>query len=101
LNDRARALERMLESRPDDPRLLFGLALEQLKAKQLVEAVHTLQRYLARTEDEGNAWGRLGDALRELGREDEARDAFQSGIQAAERHGHPSMAEELREKLQG
>ena len=89
----------MLASRPDDPRLLFGLALEYLKAGELDPGVETLRRYLARTDDEVNAWGRLGGALRELGREQEAREAFERGIEAAERHGHPSMAEELRERL--
>jgi Flp pilus assembly protein TadD len=89
----------MLETRPDDTRLLFGLALEYLKAGQLESGVDALRRYLARTDDEGNAWGRLGGALRELGREAEAREAFERGVEAAERHGHPSMAEELRERI--
>ena len=89
----------MLASRPGDARLLFGLALEYLKESRLEEGVTTLRRYLSIADDEGNAWGRLGHALRELGREQEARAAFSKGIEAAERHGHPSMAEELREAL--
>jgi len=101
MSDRSDALERMLATRPDDPRLLFGLALEYLKEERLDDGVSTLRRYLALADDEGNAWGRLGTALRTLGREDEAREAFLRGIEAAERHGHPSMAEELRETLEG
>jgi len=101
MSDRSAALERMLATRPDDPRLLFGLALEYLKEERLADGVDALRRYLALADDEGNAWGRLGTALRGLGREDEAREAFQRGIEAAERHGHPSMAEELRETLGG
>jgi E3 SUMO-protein ligase RanBP2 len=99
MSDRASALERMLAARPDDSRLLFGLALEYLKGGRLEEGVEALRRYLARADDEGNAWGRLGFALRELGREQEASEAFRKGIQAAERHGHPSMAAELSEAL--
>jgi|SRR6185436_16078614 len=99
MSDRVQALERMLASRPDDSRLLFGLALEYLKAGRLAQGVEALQRYLERADDEGNAWGRLGFALRELGKESEAKEAFRKGILAAQRHGHPSMAAELEEAL--
>lgn len=91
----------MQRSRPDDTRLSFGLALEYLKAGRTDDGVRELRSYLERADDEGNAWGRLGAALRELGREDEARDAYRRGIEAARRHGHPSMAAELEADLQG
>jgi len=97
--DPAAVLKRMLESRPDDARLHFGLAVEYLRAERYEEAVDALRRYLAGTHDEGNAWGRLGEALRALGREEEARDAYRRGIEAARRHGHPTMAEEFEEEL--
>jgi Flp pilus assembly protein TadD len=100
MTDRIAALQRMLKSRPDDPRMRFGLALEYEKAGRLEEAAEELRRYLEATEDEGNAWGRLGDALRRLGREDEAREAVETGIQQALKHGHPTMAEEFRELLE-
>ena len=89
----------MLERRPDDVRLRFGLALEYLKQERFAEAVDQLEAYLAAADDEGNAWGRLGDALARLGRDDEARAAYEKGIAAAESHGHPTMAEEFREVL--
>jgi E3 SUMO-protein ligase RanBP2 len=89
----------MLASRPGDARLLFGLALEYLKEGRIEEGVVTLRRYLAIADDQGNAWARLGAALRELGREAEAREALEHGIEAAERHGHPSMAQEMRDAL--
>ncbi len=97
--DRIDALRRLLERRPDDPRLRFGLALEYLGAERWQDAVDELQAYLASAEDEGNAWGRLGDALFRLGRDDEAREAYRKGIAEAERHGHPTMAEEFRDVL--
>jgi E3 SUMO-protein ligase RanBP2 len=96
---RTESLERLLNARPQDTRLLFGLALEYLKEGRLEAGVETLRKYLSVADDEGNAWGRLGAALRQLGREPEAREAYARGIEAAERHGHPSMAEELREAL--
>lgn len=99
MTDRVAMLERMLESRPDDARLHFGLAVEYLGAERYEDAVDALRRYLADTDDEGNAWGRLGEALRALGREEEARDAYRQGIAAARRHGHPTMAEAFEEEL--
>jgi len=47
-------------------------------------------------QDEGNAWGRLGEVLR---REDEARKAYEAGIRQAEKYGHGGMADELRDAL--
>jgi len=96
---RVEALRTLLEKRPGDPRLLFGLAVEQLNAGQLEDGVESLRHYLATTDDEGNAWGRLADALLELDREEEAREALQTGIAASLRHGHPTMAEEFQETL--
>lgn len=98
--DRIEALRRMLEARPDDSRARFGLALEYERLGRWEEAVAELRTYLERTQDEGNAYGRLGRALRELGRDDEARDAYQRGIEAAYRHGHPTMAQEFEEVLE-
>jgi E3 SUMO-protein ligase RanBP2 len=97
---RIESLRRMLEARPDDPRARFGLALEYERLGRWEEAVEQLRTYLERADDEGNAWGRLGHALRRLGREDEAVDAYRRGIDAATRHGHPSMAAEFEEELE-
>ena len=95
MSARIEALRKMLATRPDDPRLHFGLSLEYLNSGQLDEGVAALRGYLERTDDEGNAWGRLGAALRELGRDDEAREAYRQGIEAAGRHRHPTMVEEF------
>lgn len=96
MNPRVDALRKMLETRPDDARLRFGLALEYLKEGALEEAVDELRVYLEKADDEGNAWGRLGEALKELDRGQEALEAYEKGIEAAERHGHPTMAEDFR-----
>lgn len=98
-NDRVTALQRMLERNPQDARARFGLALEFEKLQQWREAADQLRAYLASTQDQGNAWGRLGNALRRLGDDDGAREAYRTGIEAAYRHGHPSMAREFEELL--
>ncbi|MEX1181899.1 MAG: tetratricopeptide repeat protein [Gemmatimonadota bacterium] len=98
-NERIAALTKMLERSPDDPRFHFGLAMEYEKLADWGAVAEQLTRYLELTEDQGNAWGRLGHALRQLGRDDEARAAYQRGIESARRHGHPSMAAEFEEVL--
>ncbi len=98
-DDRLEVLRKMLKRRPEDARLRFGLAVELLKEERLEEGVQELRAYLDAADDEGNAWGRLGEALRALGREEEAREAYRTGVEAARRHGHPTMAEEFEEIL--
>jgi tetratricopeptide (TPR) repeat protein len=101
MTDTARidSLRKMLDSRPDDTRLRFGLALEYEKAGRWDDVVEQLRHYLDATDDEGNAWGRLGAALHRLGRDDDARDAYRRGIEAANRHNHPTMAAEFEDVL--
>jgi len=99
-HDRIEALEGMLERRPGDGRLRFGLALEYLDVGRIEEGVRELRTYLDASDDEGNAWGRLGAALRDLGRDREAREAYEAGLEAALRHGHPTMADEFRDVLE-
>lgn len=96
---RIEALRRMLERDPDDTRVRFGLAAEYERLGRWEDVVRELRDYLDRSEDEGNAWGRLGRALLELGREDEARAAYRTGAEAAHEHGHPSMAAEFEDVL--
>jgi E3 SUMO-protein ligase RanBP2 len=98
-SSRIDSLRKLAEERPDDPRPRFGLALELERAGRWEEMIAELRAYLARTDDEGNAYGRLGHALRELGRDDEAREAYRQGIEAANRHSHPTMAMEFEEVL--
>jgi hypothetical protein len=50
-------------------------------------------------QDEGNAYARLGEVLQRLGRKDEARAAYERGVQQAEKFGHSGMADDLRVAL--
>lgn len=88
--------ERMLADNPDNPTGLLALANEYQKAGRHEDEVRVLERYVGSHEDEGNAYARLGEALTGLGREDEARQAYDWGIAHAEKYGHSGMAEELR-----
>ena len=93
-------MRNLLAKNPGDPRAHFGLAAEYEKLERWHDVVHALQQYLALTEDQGNAWGRLGKALVHAGRAQEAREAYGTGIQQARKHGHPSMAAEFEQTLE-
>lgn len=98
-NPRIESLKKLLDKTPNETRVLFGLANELEKEARWSDVVEYLGRYLQLANDEGNAWGRLGRALREIGRHDEAREAYRKGIKVARTHGHPSMAAEFEEIL--
>ena len=89
----------MLESDPTNTMVMFGLANEYLKAEDFAAAIPALQNYLAQTDDEGAAWGMLARAFEKTGRRDDARNAFENGVKAANKHGHPTMAMEFQETL--
>jgi predicted Zn-dependent protease len=92
--------KQMLESDPVDSSVLFGLAKEYEKAGQNAEMIDALERYLASANDEGNAFGMLARAYEKAGQREQAKATYQRGIDAATKHGHPSMAEEYRAVLE-
>ena len=98
-NPRLEAFRKMVEKNPGNALARFGLASEAMKDGDFALAVEQLTAYLAMYDDEGNGFQRLGEALTALGRVDDARAAYEQGIAAAERFGHPGMASELRERL--
>ena len=91
--------KQMLVNDPINGSILFGLAKEYEKTGQTPEMIETLERYLAIADDEGNAYGMLARAYEQADQKDKAKETYQRGIDAATRHGHPSMAEEYRATL--
>jgi predicted Zn-dependent protease len=91
--------KQMLATDPTNTAVLFGLAKEYEKAGRDEELIETITRYLEAADDEGNAFGMLAAAYERLGQTDKAREAYQRGIETAQRHGHPGMAEEYRMTL--
>jgi tetratricopeptide (TPR) repeat protein len=97
MEDRINYFERMLAENPDNPTGLLALANEYDKVERYEDEAAVLERYVSvHSDDEGNAYARLGDVLSRLGRKDEARAAYDTGIQQAEKYGHNEMAEDLR-----
>jgi len=95
--NRIEYFERMVADNPDNPTGLLALANEYQKAGRYEDEAAALDRYVAsHPDDEGNAYARLGDVLSHLGRKDEARVAYDRGVQQAEKYGHSGMADDLR-----
>ena len=98
-NARIVALQQMLVTDPTDTTAHYMLGLEYFKAQMYAEAVATLRHYLTLVDDEGAAYRTLAHSLERLGRTDEARAAYQHGLDAATRHGHQPMIEEYTQAL--
>ncbi len=98
MEDRIEYFERMLADNPDNPTGLLALANEYNKVERYEDEAAVLERYVGAVggDDEGNAYLRLGDALQRIGRVDEARAAYDTGVAQAEKYGHSGMAEDLR-----
>jgi predicted Zn-dependent protease len=92
--------KQMLVTDPINSSILFGLAKEYEKTGQTLEMIETLERYLAISDDQGNAFGMLARAYQKTEQSDRAKATYQRGIDAATKHGHPSMAEEYRTILE-
>src|SRR5919202_5252163 len=100
MSSRLETFRALVAKSPNNAVARFGLANEAMKEGQYEEAVEQLQAYLGMHDDEGNAYGRLAEALSKLGHTDEARAALRAGIDAAQRHGHPGMASEFEARLE-
>ena len=98
--ERVAALQKMLEKNPNDARAHFGLAAEYEKQRDWNRVVEHLRTYLGLMDDQGNAWGRLGHALNQLGDRADAIAAYRRGAVQARQFGHPSMAMEFEETVE-
>jgi predicted Zn-dependent protease len=99
--ERLANLQAMVDKNPTNHAMRFGLAMELFKAEHYEQAIVQMERYLELHDDEGAAYRMLAAAAEKLGRTDAARIALRRGIDAAKRHGHPGMAEEFADRLEG
>ena len=97
---RIEVFEQMLASDPENTLVMFGLAKEYEKLGRHEDVIATLNDYLKRANDEGNAYGMLARAYEKLGNRTAAKATYQRGIEVATAHGHPSMAEDYRMTLE-
>jgi predicted Zn-dependent protease len=99
MQNRIDVFKQMLESDPENSMVMFGLAKEYEKLGQTQEVIALLENYLAKADDEGNAYGMLAKAHHQAGNREKAIETYRKGIDVSMAHGHPSMAQEYRMTL--
>lgn len=87
--------EKMLASGQDNAMVRYSLGNEYLKAGDAQRAVEHLGRALEQDPDYSAAWRGYGKALAEAGRIEEAIQAYEKGIEVAERRGDKQAAKEM------
>ena len=90
------ALENMLEQGADNPLLRYTLGTLCLKAGEPENAVMHLQEGLRQDESHSASWKFYAKELAELGRLEEARNAYEKGILIAESKGDIQAVKEMK-----
>jgi len=99
MSERIAVFEHMLEADPSNTMVMFGLAKEYEKLGRHEDVIRTLEDYLSKADDEGNAYGVLASAYLKNGDREKAIETYKKGIDVSMAHGHPSMANEYRMTL--
>lgn len=96
MSDRIRSFEAMLARGQDNALLRFSLGSEYAAAGDWPRAVEHLRAAVSLDADYSAAWKLLGRALAESGDPAAALDAYDQGLDAAERRGDVQAAKEIR-----
>ena len=89
----------MLVDDPDNTMVMFGLAKEYEKLGEHKKVIEMLESYLARFDDEGNAYGMLAQAYANTGDREKAMSTYRKGVDVSMARGHPSMASDYQMTL--
>ena len=95
---RIEAIKNLLAQDPKDPDLHLMLAAELREEDRYAEAAEALRAYLALmppTADVGAAYRDLGICLEHMGQSDAAKDQYRKGVEAAIRHHHMGLQNEI------
>ena len=97
---RLEALKSMVEQQPTVSFLRYGLAMEYRNAGDLDSAMKEFQALLQVDPDYSAAYFHGGQTLEKLGRTDEARDLYNTGIEVTTRKGDLHTRDEIRGALE-
>lgn len=89
-------LEALLAGGADNAALRVALATRYLAADKAERALEHARAAVGRDADYSAAWRVLGKALTAAGDDDEARSAYERGIEVADRRGDEQAAKEMR-----
>jgi tetratricopeptide (TPR) repeat protein len=90
----------MLVKSPDDPFLLYGIAMEHKKAGETARALEFLERTIATDPGYCYAYYQQGQVREMAGDEAGARQAYQAGIAVATQKGDAHARGELEAALE-
>jgi len=97
---RLEALKSMVEQQPTVSFLRYGLAMEYRNAGDLDSAMKEFQALLQVDPDYSAAYFHGGQTLEKLGRNEEARDLYNTGIEVTTRKGDLHTRDEIRGALE-
>jgi len=95
VSERLEKLTAMLRRQPDDPFLLYGVALEHKKLGDHASALKFLDRVTAVDPGYCYAWHQKGLIHESNGDTEAAKKAYREGIEAANRVGDAHAKEEI------
>jgi|SRR3954454_22221975 Tfp pilus assembly protein PilF len=99
LTPRMRQLRQMLDRQPDDPFLLYGLAMEYKKADEPARALEFFDQVLRRDPNYCYAYYQRAQVHESLGDVDAARRTLREGVEAAKRSGDAHALSEIEAAL--
>ncbi|HLH20068.1 MAG TPA: tetratricopeptide repeat protein [Bryobacteraceae bacterium] len=92
-------LKGLLEQKPGDSFLRYGLAMEYRNTGDLEAAVREFRALLAADPDYHAAYFQGGQTLERLGRLDEARELYREGVAVTSRKGDQHARSEMQAAL--
>ena len=92
---RREKIEALLEKSPGDQKLRYMLAMEQKNEGDIQQSLQTFNQLMSDETPYVPAFLMAGQELAKLGRSDEARETYTSGIEAAVSQGNEHAAGEM------
>ena len=99
MSERLRQLQQMLQRQPDDPFLLYGMAMEHKKAGDASQALEYLGRVTQKDPNYCYAYYQRGLVHESQGNTEAARRAYREGLDAADRAGDAHARGEIEAAL--
>lgn len=99
MSERLQKLMGMLETTPDDAFVLYGVGLEHKKAGEFAKAIEYLDRTIAVDAGYCYAYYQKGQVYEEMGKVDDAKAVYKTGIAAAAKKGDGHAKGELESAL--
>ena len=98
-SEREAQFRKLAADHPDSPMVHFSLGKLLLDERRYAEAVESLRAAVSLQADYAAALVALGDALVGAGQREEARRVLEGARETAQAQKHPSLAEEIGERL--